>query len=284
VPSTDVWLAELKVAEGGHPGKPEGGWVHGIDLGTPWNATRRTGYDNQPRFVSDSRGFLYVRDDESGRTDVYRYDIRSRTSTRLTQTRESEYSPTPVGRRGGFYAVRVEADSTQRLWRFESDGSKPRVVLAAIDSVGYFAWVDDRTVALFVVGDPHTLRRVDVETERETIIAEDIGRALLRDPRGDLTFALHQPGSDPARYAFYTWSEGTRIDHLIDAHGPGQDAVWIGETLVMAEGSTLYGARPFRDRVWTEVVDLARHGVGPITRIAVSPDRRWIAVVAAESR
>lgn len=288
VPSTDIWLAELKVVEGvglpAHSGKRERHWADGITVGTPWNITRRTGYDNQPRFTSDSRGILYVRDDESGRTDIYRYDIRARESVRITETRESEYSPTPVGRRGGFCAVRVEADSTQRLWRFDSDGSKPRVVLAAIDSVGYFAWVDDRTVALFVVGDPHTLRLVDVETQRETIIAEDIGRALLRDPHGDLTFALHQPGSDPARYAFYTWSEGTRTDYLIDAHGPGQDAVWVGDVLVMADGSKLYGVRPFRDRVWIDVVDLERHGVGPITRIAVSPDRRWIALVAAESR
>ncbi len=278
--STDIWLAELKVTKS--PRAPGG---QSIEIGEPKNVTRRVGYDNQPRFLSDSRSFLYTRDDESSHTDIYRYDIGSKKFSRVTNTPESEYSPTPVARGGGaFYTVRVESDSTQRVWRFESGGSKPRVVLAAIDSVGYFTWVDDRTVALFVVGEPHTLRLVDVETERETLIASDIGRALLRTPRGGgLTLLVREPKSDPAHYAFYTWTEGTRIDFLIDAYGDGQDAVWIGDSLVMADGSMLYRSRPFHSRVWTNIVDLGRYGVTGITRIVVSPDQHWIAMAAAET-
>ncbi len=272
VPSTDIWLADLRVGGGE------------IQVGRPTNVVRRVGYDNQPCFLPDSRGFLYVQGDSNG-TDVYRYDRVSKRTIQVTETRESEYSPTPWGGHGQFCAVRVEADSTQRLWRFESDGSRPRLVLAAVDSVGYFAWLDRSTVALFVVGNPHTLRIVDVESGREKVVARDIGRSLLRIPRnGELSFLVHEPGTDPPTYAFLSWkADGFPTARLIAALGAGQDAAWIDDMLVMADAGKVYGSHPFEGPGWLEIADFAAYGISGITRIAVSPDHRWMAVVAAES-
>jgi hypothetical protein len=89
---------------------------------------------------------LFTSADTSGTTDIFRWDPKSNSVTRVTRTPESEYSPTPFGDWSGatgFCAVRVEADSTQRLWRFDLDGSNPRLVVSEVDSVGYFAWIDD---------------------------------------------------------------------------------------------------------------------------------------------
>ena len=284
-PSTDIWIAPLSVARPSER-KARGGVrvVHDIHVGDAVNVTRRIGYDNQPRFTGDSKHFLYVQSEERGGTDVYRYDLEGERSVRITETLESEYSPTPMGRtRDGFAAVRVESDSTQRLWRFDSDGSNPRLVLAHVDSVGYFEWLDKNTVALFVVGNPHTLRLVDVASELEIVEAADIGRALLRSPRGGLTFLVHVPQSDPPAYEFFSWTESRPFPTLlVPAYGTGQDAVWIGETLVMAEGSTLYAARPFEGPSWLPLVDLAPYGLSAITRITASPDRKWLAIVSAE--
>lgn len=284
-PSTDIWLAPLSVDR--PPSRRARGdvrVVHDIHVGDAVNVTRRIGYDNQPRFTRDSQSFLYTRSEERGGTDVYRYDIDAERSVRLTETLESEYSPTPMGRtRDGFCAVRVEADSTQRLWRFDADGSNPRLVMAHVDSVGYFEWLDKNTVALFVVGDPHTLRLVDVSSELEIIEAADIGRALLRSPRGGLTFLVKVPQTDPATYEFFSWTESRPFPTLlVPAYGTGQDAVWIGETLVMAEGSTLFAARPFDGPSWLPLVDLAPFGVSAISRITASPNGKWLAIVGAE--
>lgn len=273
VPSTDIWLAELRVA--------------GSDMrfGEPTNVTRRSGYDNQPCFLSDGRAFLYTRGD-SVATDVYRYERSSGRARQVTKTPESEYSPTPFADgREGFCAVRVESDGVQRLWHFDSDGARPRLVLATVDSVGYFAWIDRETLALFVVGEPHTLRIVDTRTGRETMVARDIGRALYRVPHsGDLSFLLRDPESEPPTYQFRTWRPGARTTSvLIAAVGSGQDAVWIDESLVMADGAKLYLGRPFEGPDWREVADFGAFGVSGITRLAVSPDQRWIAFVAAES-
>ncbi len=271
-PSADIWVADLRVTG------------DSFQVGKPRNVTRRPGYDNQPCFLPGGGAFLYVATDSSGQTDVFRFDRVADVVTRVTFTGESEYSPTPLAPPGdGFVAVRVEADSTQRLWHFDMDGSNPRVVASEVDSVGYFAWWDERMLVVFVVGAPHTLRLVDVETQSETVLARDIGRSILVAPAGrgvsfltresDGTYAfrllpLSLPASEPLP--------------LIDAVGEGQDAAWVGETLVMAGGAKLYAARPFAGPGWREVADFADAGIATVTRIAVSPDQRWIALVAMD--
>jgi hypothetical protein len=270
LPDTDIWVAPL-VVEG-----------DSVRIGTPRNVTRRTGYDNQPCFLPGSHRFLYASADGAGQTDVYRGAADSPAVERLTATPESEYSPTPFqGPGGGFCAVRVEADSTQRLWRFDADGGHPRVVAASVDSVGYFAWVDDKTVAVFVVGRPHTLRLVDIATGGEDIVARDIGRSILPVPGGrGLSFLERKPDDT---FAFFLLpAAGGPPSKLIDAEGKGQDAVWVGDLLLMADGTRLFASRPFADETWRPVADLSASAMGPVTRLAASDDHRWLALVATK--
>ncbi len=66
---------------------------------------------------------------------------------------ESEYSATPLPDGSGLSVIRVEADSTQRLWRFDMDGANGSVVLEDVAPVGYHAWADQRTLVMFVLGE-----------------------------------------------------------------------------------------------------------------------------------
>src|SRR6267378_1894361 len=120
--------------------------------------------------------------------------IVRRTSTGTTSTRRRasgsprrarEYSPTPLPDGKGFSVIRVEADSTQRLWAFDRDGSRPRLVLDSIKPVGYHAWADAHALVLFVLGSPPTLQIADAGSPgaRGEVLAHDIGRSLQRIPR-----------------------------------------------------------------------------------------------------
>ena len=110
-PPTDIFLAPLSMKDG----VPV--------VGTPVNITHQPGYDNQPWFTPDSRSMLFTSARGETQTDIYRFDVASRATTRVTQTPESEYSATgmPGGQR--FSVIRVEADMTQRLWSFANDGA-----------------------------------------------------------------------------------------------------------------------------------------------------------------
>src|SRR5690242_7351918 len=104
-PGTDIWVADLTM----HGGR--------ATIGKPVNVTARPGYDNQPAFLPDGSGFLYTRIGADRQADIWRYDFATRAARAVTATRESEYSPTLMPKSGGISVVRVEQDSTQRLWR-----------------------------------------------------------------------------------------------------------------------------------------------------------------------
>ena len=169
-PATDIYLVRLRGAGGGAISDP------------PVNLTQRAGYDNQPAFTADGRALLYTSIRDDGQADTYRLDLASRTSTRLTDTPESEYSPTPMPAGGGFSVVRVERDSAQRLWAFNAEGRAPVLLLPGIAPVGYHLWLDDHTLALFVLGSPNSLQIADTQLGTGRTIAHDIGRSLQRVP------------------------------------------------------------------------------------------------------
>ena len=104
-PATDIYVADLRVVDGR------------VQVGPLVNVTARPGYDNQPFFLPDGRAFLYTSIREDSQADIYRYDLERATSVRLTATRESEYSPTPLPDGRGFSTVRVEADRLPPLRR-----------------------------------------------------------------------------------------------------------------------------------------------------------------------
>jgi len=269
-PATDICLADLRLADGR------------ISVGAPVNVTARPGYDNQPYFLPDGRAFLYTSIRADSQADIYRYDLARRTSVRLTATRESEYSPTPLPDGTGFSAVRVEADSTQRLWAFDWDGTHPRLVLDSIKPVGYHAWGDAHTVALFVLGSPPTLQIADTRTPgtRGEVVGRDIGRSLQQVP-GREAIAFVQRDSVAGAWIKEVDLRTRAVTPLVRAVDGADFFTWTPTGIVlMARGTTLYQWNPRRGAAWEAVADFAAAGLTNVTRLAVSADGDRLAFVA----
>src|SRR5688500_18426013 len=191
-PPTEVFLAELTKQDGR------------LTVGKPENISNSPGYDNQPFFTPDGAALLFTSARGpvtsacgSPQTDIYRYDLKGRSVAQLTGTPECEYSPT-VTPDGGLSVIRVEADGTQRLWRFNADGKNPSLVLTDIKPVGYHAWLDKTMLALFVLGPPATLRLADTTTGKSEVVATNIGQSILRTPNGGASF-VQQAGTGAER-------------------------------------------------------------------------------------
>lgn len=261
-PDTDIFLAPL-VEEGGR-----------LRLGEPVNLTRRPGYDNQPHFTPDGRVLLFTAGD-GGQTDIFRLDLAGGEPRRLTRTPESEYSPTPLPD-GGFSVVRVEADSTQRLWRFSDTGADPVLLLPDVQPVGYHAWADSHTVALYVLGDPATLQLADTRTGRTEILARGIGRSLQRIPGRAVSFV--ERVSDAESWISEVDMATRGIRRLVRAPDGGDFHAWTPDgALLMSERSRILLWDPARGGEWREIADLAPLRV---SRLAVSPDGSRLALVA----
>jgi len=245
------------------------------------NITNRSGYDNQPFW--DGSAVLYTVQD-SGQTDIYRYKDGVR--TRVTATPESEYSAAITPDYASISVIRVERDSTQRLWRFPKDGRPASVVLKDIKPVGYYAWLDSTMLALFVLGTPNTLQIADTRTGVGRVVTTNIGRSIQRMPGGRRASYVHRVGEkwiletvDPIPKA-----AGFDIDTIAALPDSADYVAWRSDTeLYTASGSKVFRMR-LPKREWTLVVDLAPQGIRRITRIALSPDGSTLALVADEPR
>jgi hypothetical protein len=266
VPSTDIYLYRFARF-------PLGSAV--------FNITNRRGYDNQPSWDGNDR-LLYT-SQSGGQTDIYEVNFGRAVINRFTDTPESEYSPalTPDG--DAITVVRVERDSTQRLWRFPKDRSAPSLILADIKPVGYFAWLDVTRLALFVLGNPTTLQIADTRTGAGRIVASNIGRSLQRVPGGSRASYLHRVGT---RWMLETVDPTPRADGSFDIDtiatmpDSADYVVWRSSTeLYTAAGSLIYGMR-LPDTTWELVDNLADRGIRRISRLALSPDGSRLALVA----
>src|SRR6266849_4439175 len=175
--------------------------------------------------------------------------------------------------------VRVEADGTQRLWKFPLAGGAPSLVLENIKPVGYHLWVDENTLALFVLGKPNTLQLVDLRSGKAEVIAENPGRILRRVPHENKFSFVHKVSDQ--EWLIKTFDLKTRsIETFIKTFPGVEDYAWTpAGVLLMANGSKVF-ARKKSDWAWAELADFGNAGLKNITRIAVSPKGDRIAVVA----
>ena len=267
-PSTDIWMASLDGRGVPHVGRAV-------------NLTHRTGYDNQPSFTPDGSAILYTMIEGNGPSDIWRIDITSHARTRVTTSDvESEYSATPMPDGVHFSSVRVETDSTQRLWRFALKGNEaPSVLLANIKPVGYHVWASDVTLGLFVLGSPATLQIADVRTGATDVVARNIGRALQKIP-GRNAISFQQLGADGAWVTAYdlVTRQATPIAKSPERAGYH---IWTPDgVLLTASGSKILA---WVNGKWDVAADLTADGVHNISRLAISAKGDRLAFVAEDT-
>jgi hypothetical protein len=242
------------------------------------NVTDRDGYDNQPSFSPDGAFLLYTSAMADGQTEIFRYDFASGRIIRVTETPESEYSPTVMPGGESFSVIRVEADSTQRLWSFDMSGGNPSVVLEDVMPVGYHAWGNDRLLALFVLGSPPTLQLADPRTGRADVVAENIGRSIHKIP-GQLAISFVHKVSEDEWWIKRLDLRTQRITQLAQTLPGVEDYAWTPHGIaVMGQGSVLFHWDT-STAAWRELADLSDQGIVGITRIAISPAGDRIVVV-----
>ncbi len=254
-----------------------------LKIGVPANVSRRAGYDNQPAFQRDSRGLYFTSNRGDGQSDIYRNDFSTGLTAPLRATKpESEYSAMPTLDGKSITVIRVEADSTQRLAQFPTDGSAPTVLFPAIKPVGYFAQADDSTWAMFVLGSPATLRlaRTGVGHEQTSgdVIASNVGRSLHRIPGTGHVSYVQKGGV--AWYVMRLDPVSRRVDTLIALPKGSEDVAWVDSTTVLVGSGTQLMQWRRGTTEWKSLGDLAFAHLANISRLAVSPNGQWLALVA----
>ena len=262
IPVTEVWLASV---QNGFPSQLK-------------KVSDSTGYNNQPMFSEDSH-FIYFTSEQDGQTDVTEYSIQSGDLRLVLSSPESEYSPTPIPGQEAVSVIRVEPpDQLQRLWSIAIADGASELLMPNVEPVGYHTWLDEQSVAAFILGESFTMHKAVVGDQPSEFLADNIGRTLrTHSHTGHVLFV--DKNSEPWTIASFDTGSGrqTTIMNLFpgveDFETDTAGRFWMGS------GSKMYRSSSTQDS-WELAVDLREIGIDNITRLAASPDGKYLAIVA----
>ncbi len=243
------------------------------------NAYNLEGYNNQPSFIKSKTIFLSVQKMSGDQTDIYSLDLSNRKLKVITDTPESEYSPTLMPDGNHFSCVRVEKDSksTQRLWKFPLNRSNQgQPIFEKIVGVGYHCWLSPRKVALFIVGDPHRLVIADTEDQNYTELTSKIGRGMQKLPNGNLAYV--QKLGPESWYIKELDVQSYRSSIIIETLKGSEDFILHNGTYMMAKGSEIFAFHPQEHNDWIPIFDLASYGIKNITRLSLNSDNLLVVI------
>ena len=269
LPDTDIFLAAMNKSKDGK-----------LTFGKPENITNRKGYDNQPYFTPDGKSILYVSvPDEKKGSDIYKYDLLTHKSIQITKTEESEYSPMITPDNKFISVVRVNMDSTQKMYEIPLNNHGDTKMIKGTDSAGYYCWINDSMLAQFLIRDVNVLQARNIKTGVSRVIASDIGRCLKLSADGrQLYFVLKNNATE---WTLMKMNVNTYKLTPVIKTLPGSEDYCIlkNGTILMGKESKLFQFNPSVDKDWTEVADFAG-SINAFYRITVNAAENKLALVA----
>jgi len=157
-----------------------------ITLSNPKNITNRRGYDNQP-FFHPNQPLLYYTAMQDGQTDIWSYNLKTGVGLQITNTIDSEYSPTVTPDKKHLSCiVQRKSNGDQDLVKYNiKNPTETQMIFESqkTGKIGYQAWFNSNELVTFVLGEPQTLHYQNLTDKKDVIVAPNIGRSLHLIPK-----------------------------------------------------------------------------------------------------
>lgn len=269
---TEIYLFNLKIKG------------NQIILSSPKNITNHKGYDSQPFFHPSQPLIYYTSFNDSGRSDIKTYNYQTNINKNFTNTQEREYSPTVTPDRKYISCIIQRDNGAQDLGEYPVKGGKP-VVLVNYLVVGYHAWIDDRSLLLFVLDDTshNSLHYYNVITKEDIAVAENPGRSLHKIP-GEEAVSFVEKKSDEEWLIQKFDSKTKHITTITKALSKREDLTWLNNGIIlMSDGEKLFSFNTRKPEGWQPVNFVTGNlPVKGTTRLAVNKTNTKMAMVVSE--
>lgn len=264
-PNTEVFLFDLNQEHGS------------FQLSNFKNISENEAYDNQPSFL-DNNTILYS-GTRNGQTDIVKYNINTGEKQWICNTEGSEYSPLKIPNQDAVSAIRLEKNGTQVLRKYSLKNGESEVLVDDI-VIGYHVWFKENILASSVLEENHlSLYTTNLSENKNYKHQIKIGRSLHNIPNSNLVSYISKENENTWEVKSLDPSRGeTKL--IIETLPKSEDMCWTPNGIIMmANDSFLYSYNPKSKKEWIEITDLSNFGIVNITRLAVSPDGKKIAVV-----
>jgi tricorn protease-like protein len=264
LPETDIFLSKITSTNGKY------------NFSKPENITMRKGYDNQPCFSTDNKSVLFIAVHDTSQSDIYSYNLTSKKTSQLTHTSESEYSPAYDPELKNLSVVRVDRDSAQRFYTLPLNDLSKANVIPGTDAIGYACWIDVNTIAMFILGQSHSLQLLNKRTGERKLIASDIGRCMKMSP--DKKFMYFVIKNNPDEWNIYKMNcSNHTISPVIKTLSNSEDfAILPDGSLLMGKDGKLFQTDMKNN--WLQVADFQKY-LPSFYRLSLNHDGTLLALV-----
>jgi len=206
-----------------------------IKLANPKNITNRKGYDNQP-FFHPSQPLLYYTAMQDGQTDIWSYNLKTGVGLQITNTIDSEYSPTVTPDKKYLSCiVQRKSNGDQDLVKYNiKNPTETKMIFESqkTGKIGYQAWLNSNELITFILGEPQTLHYQNLIAKKDTIIATHIGRSLHLIPK-QKAFSFVQQIENKWLIRSFNPQKNTIID-ITESHPKSEHYnAWLSENTIL---------------------------------------------------
>ena len=253
-----------------------------ITLSNPTNITNRKGYDNQP-FFHPSQPLLYYTAMQEGQTDIWSYNLKTGVGLQITNTIDSEYSPTVTPDKKYLSCiVQRKSNGDQDLVKYNiKNPTETRMIFESqkTGKIGYQAWLNPNELISFVLGNPQTLHYQHLISKKDTIIATNIGRSLHLIPK-QKAFSFVQQIEKKWLIRSFNPQKNTIID-IAESHPDSEHYnAWLSENTILESRNTDIFSYSLMTKEW-KIVNLPNILLKrKISRMAIKGNK--IAIVVEE--
>ena len=266
--NTNVYLSQMNLSN------------DSITISSPNLISPYSGYNNQPSFIDNSQ--VVFAGNNKGQNDIAHYSIIEELNTWVNKpTTGGEYSPQIIPNSNNISAVRLDTKGLQRLYNYNTTTNESKVLIDGLQ-VAYYAFYNDSTIVSAVLGI-NILELVvsDLKKNTNDTIASNVGRSIHKIPHSKaMSYTVE---NEEKNHDVYMLDMNENLESFFICQLPVgiQDYVWLNDTvLLIGSGSRLYKYDMFGKQEWELFSDLSSKGFNNITRLAVSPDLKYIAFAA----
>ncbi len=242
------------------------------------NISQNEGYDNQPSFTPE--GQLLFAKTRNAQTDIALYDFASNTTEWLYDTTEGgEYSPQFIPKSKDVAAVRLDPDGKQRLYRY-SLNEAPKELIENLQVAYYTFYDENRMLGSVLSGNNLDLVLSNLISKKTDTLLEASGRSIHNVPRSDAM--SYTSVNEEGNWDVYQLDmESLESFFVVQLPIGIQDHIWLDDTkLLIGSGNKLFLYDLFGNGEWNQVANLSENNIENITRLAVSPNGKKMALVA----
>ncbi|WGF92325.1 hypothetical protein [Aequorivita marisscotiae] len=253
----------------------------GLELRNARNISNNEGYDNQPSFISNET--LVFAGNNDGQTDISEYNLTSKLQKWVNnKTEGGEYSPQKFPTSEDFAAVRLDEDGLQRLYRYNAKTGASSEIIEDLQ-IAYFAFYDDQKIVATVLnGDNLDLVLINLKSKTADTLFQKAGRSLQKVPKTEsMSYTLV---NEEGNLDLYLLDMNSSENYFVTQLPIGiQDYVWLNDTqILIGSGNKLYMYDTLGNSEWARVASLEEYGLKNISRMAISPNGKILAVVGEE--